>query len=438
MRRLALAVAAVAAAAPYLYLYVTAYAKFFAHYRGALIPLGDDYPMHVYFALQFCHDPATVMQGQYPGLLHIAASLPCDLWKTATALSTMAILLIPLAVAAWGLVYRAVGAGKWAWPLAALAVLSQPRLLQSVGDGQLPEKYTLLVILPAAAYLWLRGRRAAAGAVAGLAAWTSYLGATYVALFALATLSPTLAATAAAVAAAGWPRVQTAFTTAAEAAGGPALIPYMDPIRASFYVYFNPIALPALAAAALWLAAKKPRTLPLLATALALWAAAFALPPLNERLARAAGFLLTASTLAAAWEKDRRVLAATALLIAAGPAAAGWAWAAAHIAPVPYGEQLLQYGLFQPAVRTLPCKLDAYQEIAKEIPRGATVSVAWQLDLWLLPYLYQTRPDVKVNVTVCPWDMEGLRVVSGLVPGSWYLPCYSGWPTGPCNVTLVR
>lgn len=212
----------------------------------------------------------------------------------------------------------------------------------------------------------------------------------------------------------------------------------MDPIRASFYVYFNPIALPALAAAALWLAAKKPRTLPLLATALALWAAAFALPPLNERLARAAGFLLTASTLAAAWEKDRRVLAATALLIAAGPAAAGWAWAAAHIAPVPYGEQLLQYGLFQPAVRTLPCKLDAYQEIAKEIPRGATVSVAWQLDLWLLPYLYQTRPDVKVNVTVCPWDMEGLRVVSGLVPGSWYLPCYSGWPTGPCNVTLVR
>ena len=34
--------------------------------------------------------------------------------------------------------------------------------------------------------------------------------------------------------------------------------------------------------------------------------------------------------------------------------------------------------------------------------------------------------------------MEGLRVVSGLVPGSWYLPCYSGWPTGPCNVTLVR
>jgi len=211
----------------------------------------------------------------------------------------------------------------------------------------------------------------------------------------------------------------------------------MDPLRASFYAYLNPLALPVLVALAVWLAAKKPKTLPLIATSLILWAAAFLVPSLNERLTRSAAFLLASSVIAAAWEKSRPALILATLVVAAGPIAAGWGWVAAHFAPVPYGDQLLRYGLFQPAVRTLPCRLQAYEEIAREVPPGANLAVAWQLDLWLLPYLYQTRPDVTVNVVLCPQNLKGLHVASGLVPGSWYLPCYAGWPTGPCNVTLT-
>lgn len=427
-----------AALVPYIYLYISKYPTFFFVFHGALIPTGDDYPIHVYYALKFCRDPASILGGQYPGLVQIAASFSCNIWGAATSLSIAALLLVPLGIAAWGLVYRALGAGKQAWALSALAVLTQPRILQSIQDGQLPEKYVLLVIMPLSVYLWLKGKKALGGAVAGLAAWTSYMGSSYVALFALATLSPAYMAAALAVAAAGLPRVLGAFTTAAEAAGSPVILDYTSPLKASFYAYFNPAALLLLLAVGMWLASKRPRSLPLFAAAVALWAAAFVVTPLNERFVRAAAFLLAASVLAMAQEKSRKALAATAVIIAAGPAAAGWAWAAAHFVSVPYGGQLIQYGLFQPSVRVLPCKFEAYAQVAKELPPGANVTVAWQLDLWLLPYLYQTRPDVHVAVVLCPQELEGLRVVSGLAPNSWYLPCYSGWPAGPCNVTLIK
>lgn len=424
---------ALAALAPYLYLYVTKYPTFYTPTPHAIIPLGDDYPQHVYNTLVACRTPEAVLQHQYPGIIHLAAAIlsNCNMWQAANFFTALSIALIPLGIAAWGAYLSKFG--KDGWIAAALIVPAMPRLLQSVSDGQLPEKFVLLAVMPVAAML--RSRPLLAGLAAGAAIWISFLGATYTAVATFFTASPAaiLAYTAAAA-----PRALPALHTAGEALGSQYYM-YLDPLHASFYAYFNPATLFILIALGAALAMKRPKTTFLYYTALALWAAAFLLPQLNERLVRAASFLLAISTAAMALElRNRKALAAAIAVTISGPAAAGWVWAASHYADLPYGDALKTHGLFAPAIRTASCKFEQYEKIAAVLPPNATMTVAWQLDLWLLPYLYYYRPDVKVTVVMCPQDLKPPYVVSGVHPGSWYLPCYRELPPGICDVKLYE
>ncbi|MFP3200288.1 MAG: hypothetical protein RXR06_10500 [Thermoproteus sp.] len=399
---------------PYLALYAQALAR-----NLAWMPLGDDYPIHVYFALQAREDPLAVVTtpGEYPSLVHLLGLLTGDPLALGRAYAIYGAALIAAGALLYG-AYAAQLAGRKAAALAgAAAVVGSVRTLAGIVDGQIADKTVLLVLVPLSLILYAKGRRAAAVAALAPALFLNYLGLAYAAALALAYAAYggrparlALAAAAAVEAALAYYKLASAAGLAL-AAGGAPLAPW-NPLWGLISGFYGPSA-PLLAAAAAYAAVKRGRAAPLALAALIVLAAALASPQYGERLMRIASVMLPAAAVGGLLEARRD--GAAALILAAylaGPAAAGWAWATGHL-----------NGLFAPVQRLTPDKLHAYQQALKALPPHSNVEVMWQLDLWLVPLAKAQRPDLNVTTVACVWTPDQYYVYTPPDPRQWYMPC---------------
>jgi len=408
-------------------IYITAaallipYLALYAHHLAQNLhtPPGDDYPIHVYLALQARENPLAIATtpGEYPSLIHLLGLITPDPLALGRIYAAYGALLI----AAGALLYAAYFAqatGRRAAALAgAVVVAGSVRTLAGITDGQIADKTVLLVVVPLTLLLYAKGRPVAAVVALAPAAFINYLGLAYAAALAIAyaIYGGTRARIAlAALALAGAALFTHKLTAAAQLAANadqPPLAPW-DPLWGLLYALYGPSA-PLLAAAAAYAALKTKKTAPLALAALIVLAAGIASPQYGERLMRIASLMLPAAAVAGLLEAGRRRAAALVLAAyLAGPAAAGWAWATGHLD-----------GLYAPVHRLTPDKLHAYQQALKTLPPHSNVQVMWQLDLWLVPLAKAQRPDLNVTAVWCTWTPARYYIYTPPDPRQWYMPC---------------
>ncbi|ACB39407.1 conserved hypothetical protein [Pyrobaculum neutrophilum V24Sta] len=378
--------------------------------NASWLPRGDDYPIHVYFALLLRGDPAAVFTTpwEYPGIPHLLGLLWGDPLALGRAFAVYAAALALLGVALYGLYFKAAGV-----PAPFLAsfylVTASVRTLAGLVDGQIADKTVLLVFVPLSLYLYARGRPAAAVAALAPSIFTNYLGVAYGGLLSVmyavyggrrARLA--LAVYIALVAVLLWHKALSVLELAGQAASAPPM-PW-DPGWGLVYAFYG--SSPAVLIPLALLGLRKRAVAPLAAASLLLLVIGAASSAYGERLYRVAALLLPASAAASGW---------TGLALAAYsafPAAGGWAWA---LGALP--------GLYQPVDRITPGQLDAYRAVLAALPSNSTVEVQWSLDPWLLPLAYAYRPDVRVNLTACRWTRADFYVYTPPDPRQWYMPC---------------
>ncbi|MEM2025889.1 MAG: hypothetical protein QXW94_06325, partial [Desulfurococcaceae archaeon] len=411
---------------PYLALYLKEALRL-----ASWLPPGDDYALHVYFALMAARDPLSLLgAGQYPGLVHLLGFASGDPFALGRLYGLYALFLIPAGIALWGLFFNALGAPRrLAFFLSAGAVLGSVRTLAGLIDGQIADKTVLLVVVPLGLYLWARGRPLASIAVLSTSLFINYLGFAYAGLLALfialrdrrALLF--LLALAALGALFFHNKLLTVLGLSSEgwAAGEGSLV--LDPLRGVLYAFYGPsgLVLPPLA---LLLARGSSKSQPLLLTALAVFALGIAAAGVGERLLRVSSLLLPAAVFASLVERRSGLWPAALALHLAGPGAAGWLWLAGD-----------WEGLFAYVERITPEKWDAYLSLLSLLPPNASVGVRWSLDLWFIPLAYAYRPDLNVSLWVCSWGPSGFYVYSPPDPRQWYLPCIAS--AGPPPGVLV-
>jgi len=396
------------------------YLALYAHHLAQNLhtPPGDDYPIHVYFALQARENPLAVVtaSGEYPSLVHLLGLLTAD----PLALGRLYAAYGALLIAAGALLYAAYFAQATGRKTAALAgaavVVGSVRTLAGITDGQIADKTVLLVVVPLSLLLYAKGRPAAAIAALAPAAFINYLGLAYAAALAVAYAiyggtRARIALTALALAGAAlFTHKLAAAAQLAANADQPPLAPW-DPLRGLVYAFYGPSA-PVLAAAA-YAALKTKKTAPLALAALIVLAAGLASPQYGERLMRIASLMLPAAAVGGLLEaRHDRAAALVLATYLAGPAAAGWAWATGHLD-----------GLYAYVHRLTPDKLHAYQQALKALPPHSNVEVMWQLDLWLLPLAKAQRPDLNVTAVWCTWTPAQYYVYTPPDPRQWYMPC---------------
>jgi hypothetical protein len=408
-------------------IYITAaallipYLALYAHHLAQNLhtPPGDDYPIHVYFALQARENPLAIATtpGEYPSLVHLLGLLTADPLALGRLYAAYGVLLI----AAGALLYAAFFAqatGRWAAALAGAAVVvGSVRTLAGITDGQIADKTVLLVVVPLSLLLYAKGRPAAAVAALALAAFINYLGLAHAAALAVAyaiyggkRARITLTTLALAGAALFTHKLAAAAQLVADAAQPP-LAPW-DPLWGLVYAFYGPSA-PLLAAAAAYAALKTKKTAPLALAALIVLAAGLVSPQYGERLMRIASLMLPAAAVGGLLEaRHGRAAALVLATYLAGPAAAGWAWATGHLD-----------GLYAYVNRLTPDKLYAYQQALKALPPHSNVEVMWQLDLWLVPLAKAQRPDLNVTAVACVWTPAQYYVYTPPDPRQWYMPC---------------
>jgi len=248
------------------------------------LPLGDDYPIHVYFALEARENPAAVLTtpGQYPSLIHLLGAVAEDPLTLGKIYAIYGAALIAVGAALYG-IYAAQAAGRKIAVLAGAAVVvGSVRTLAGVIDGQIAEKTVVLILVPLSLILYARGRQVAAVLTLTPAAFINYLGLAYAVALALAYAiygrrQARLAL--AVVAAAGTPLLHHKLTAAAEltlAAAQPPLESW-NPLWGLVYGFYGPSA-PLLAAAAVYAAVRTRRAAPVALVSLAVLAAALASP----------------------------------------------------------------------------------------------------------------------------------------------------------------
>ena len=407
-------------------IYITAallipYLTLYAHHLAQNLhtPPGDDYPIHVYFALQARENPLAIATTPeaYPSLVHLLGLITADPLALGRIYAAYGALLI----AAGALLYAAYFAQATGRSAAALAgaviVVGSVRTLAGITDGQIADKTVLLVVVPLSLLLYAKGRPAAAVVALAPAAFINYLGLAYAAVLAVAyaiyggTRARIALAVLALAGAALFTHKLTAVTQLAAYAAQPPPAPW-DPLWGLVYAFYGPSA-PLLAAAAAYTALKTKKTAPLALAALIVLAAGLASPQYGERLMRIASLMLPAAAVGGLLEA--RPVRAAALVLAAylaGPAAAGWAWATGHL------DSLYAY-----VNRLTPDKLHAYQQALKTLPPHSNVQVMWQLDLWLLPLAKAQRPDINVTAVACVWTPAQYYIYTPPDPRQWYMPC---------------
>jgi hypothetical protein len=375
--------------------------------------------MHVYFALQARENPLAIATTPeaYPSLIHLLGLITADPLALGRLYAAYGALLIAAGVILYA-AYFAQATGRRAAALAGVAVVvGSVRTLAGITDGQIADKTVLLVVVPLSLLLYAKGRPAAAVAALAPAAFINYLGLAYAAALAVAyaiyggkKARIALAALALAGAALFVHKLAAAAQLASYAAQPPP-VPW-DPLWGVVYAFYGPSA-PLLAAAAVYAALKTKKTAPLALAALVVLAASLASPQYGERLMRIASLMLPAAAVAGLLEAGRHRAAALVLAAyLAGPAAAGWAWAAGHLD-----------GLYAYVNRLTPDKLYAYQQALKALPPHSNVQVMWQLDLWLLPLAKAQRPDLNVTVVSCTWTPAQYYIYTPPDPRQWYMPC---------------
>ena len=408
-------------------IYITAaallipYLALYAHHLAQNLhtPPGDDYPMHVYFALQARENPLAIATtpGEYPSLVHLLGLLTSDPLALGRIYAAYGVLLI----AAGALLYAAYFAqatGRRAAALAGVAVVvGSVRTLASITDGQIADKTVLLVVVPLSLLLYAKGRPAAAVVALAPAAFINYLGLAYAAALAAAyaiyggTWARIALVALALAGAALLTHKLTAVLQLAAYAAQPPPAPW-DSLQGLVYAFYGPSA-PLLAAAAAYAALKTKKTAPLALAALIVLAAGLASPQYGERLMRIASLMLPAAAVGGLLEA--RYGRAAALVLAtylAGPAAAGWAWATGHL------DSLYAY-----VNRLTPDKLHAYQQALEALPPHSNVQVMWQLDLWLMPLAKAQRPDLNVTAVWCTWTPAQYYIYTPPDPRQWYMSC---------------
>ena len=413
---------------PYLYLYFAEYSRLLTG-----LPPGDDYPFHVYMALLARENPASVASSsqEYPGLPHLLGLLSGDPLVLGRILGVYAALLVPAGIVLYGLYFASVGADRRiAFLASALLVLGSVRTLAGLVDGQIMDKTVLLILVPLALYLYSRGREVPALAVLALSLFVNYLGFAYAALLALfmaafgtrrAKLAVLLAAPGLAVVASHKlgvvAHLASQWHVAAPLAVSPAWLP--------MYAFYGPSGYVLPVAAAL-MSGKARRSRPLLLAALTIFAVALASPTYGERLMRIAALLLPAAVVSAGFETGRWALPALALYLA-GPAAAGWLWAAG----------LWHGGLFAYVDRASPEQLAAYFAYLSALPKNATVGIRWSLDMWFLPLAKAYRPDIHVYVWDCRWGEAQFYIFTPPDPRQWYMDCIKNATAPPGRLLAI-
>lgn len=390
---------------PYLYFYLQQ-----LWLNASWLPRGDDYPIHVYFALLLRSDLVSLFTspGEYPGIPHLLGLLSGDPLALGRAFAMYAAALAVLGVALYGLYFRAVGI-----PAPFLAsfylVTASVRTLAGLIDGQIADKTVLLVFVPLSLYLYARGRPAAAVAALAPSIFTNYLGVAYgglllvmYAIYGGRRARLALMIYIALVAVFLWHKALSVLELAGQAASAPPM-PW-DPAWGLVYAFYGPS--PAILIPLAILGLRKRAVAPLAAASLLLLVIGAASSAYGERLYRIAALLLPASAVASGWA-GLAVAAYSAL-----PAAGGWAWA---LGAVP--------GLYQLVDRITPSQLDAYHAVLETLPSNSTVEVQWSLDPWLLPLAYAYRPDIKVYLTACQWTQADFYVYTPPDPRQWYMPC---------------
>ena len=397
------------------------YLALYAHHlaQNFHTPPGDDYPMHVYFALQARENPLAIATtpGEYPSLVHLLGLLTSDPLALGRIYAAYGALLI----AAGALLYAAYFAqatGRRAAALAGVAVVvGSVRTLASITDGQIADKTVLLVVVPLSLLLYAKGRPAAAVVALAPAAFINYLGLAYAAALAAAyaiyggTWARIALVALALAGAALLTHKLTAVLQLAAYAAQPPPAPW-DSLQGLVYAFYGPSA-PLLATAAAYAALKTKKTAPLALAALIVLAAGLASPQYGERLMRIASLMLPAAAVGGLLET--RYGRAAALVLAtylAGPAAAGWAWATGHL------DSLYAY-----VNRLTPDKLHAYQQALEALPPHSNVQVMWQLDLWLVPLAKAQRPDLNVMAVWCTWTPAQYYIYTPPDPRQWYMSC---------------
>ncbi len=400
---------------PYLALYVKHLAQ-----NLAWMPLGDDYPIHVYFALEARENPTTIFttHGGYPSLIHLLGFLVTDPLALGRLYAIYGALLIAAGAVFYGAYTAQLTGSKPATLIGAAAVIGSVRTLAGIIDGQLADKTVLLIVIPLSLMLYAKGHPTAALLSLAPVIFINYLGVAYAAALALAYAiyggkRPKIAI--ALLATAGVALLHDRITTVAQLAQSafaqPPPIPW-DPLWGLIYAFYGPSA-PILAATAAYIAVKAKHAAPLALASLTVLAAALTAPLYGERLMRIAALMMPVAAAAGLLETGhRRAAALTLAVYLAGPAAAGWAWATGHLD-----------GLFAPVQRLTPDKLQAYTQALALIPPNATVQVMWQLDLWLLPIAKTQRPDLNVEPVSCTWGKAQYYVYTTPDPRQWHMPC---------------
>ncbi len=408
---------------PYLYLYAAQLWK-----NIAWLPLGDDYAFHVYFALVERGDPAALFTspGEYPGVIHLIGFLTGDPVALGRIYAVYGALLIAAGVVLYALFFKALGASlPQALAASAAAVIGSVRTLAGIVDGQIADKTVLLVLVPTSLYLYARGRQTTALLVAGASLFTNFLGVAYAgalavfqALFGTRKAKIALALLVAAGLVLTGHKFLTILTITSQFQESPGF--NWSPLWGLIYGFYGPSPLLLIPLAAYYLPkARKAR--PLLATALVVVAASLISQAYGERLVRVASILVPAAVAASAIELGhRRVLLLALAAYLAGPAAAGWAWAAGHLP-----------ALFAPVERITPQKLAAYHAILSQLPPNASVEIMWSLDLWVLPLAKAYRPDLNITITLCNWTRAQYYIYTPPDPAQWYLPCIANAPPPP-------
>ena len=407
-----------AATAALLIPYLALYARHLTQ-NLAWMPLGDDYPIHVYMALQTRENPLAIFTtaGHYPSLIHLLGMLSGDPLALGRAYAAYGAVLIAAGAALYSVYTAQLAGGKAAALAGAAVVIGSVRTLAGVVDGQVADKTVLLILIPPSLILYARGRPAAAVLALTPAAFINHLGLAYAAALALAYAiyggKPAALALAVATAAGALlaPHKLAAAAELAMAAAEPPPTAW-DPLWGLVYGFYGPSA-PVAAAAAAYVALRAKRAAPLALASLIVLVAALASPQYGERLMRVAALLTPMASVAGLLELRRNTAAALVLAIyLAGPAAAGWAWASGHLD-----------GLFVPVQRLTPEKLQAYHQILATLPPHSHVEVMWQLDLWLLPLAKADRPDVEISTTACKWGPAQYYVYTPPDPRQWHMPC---------------
>ena len=397
------------------------YLALYAHHLAQNLhtPPGDDYPIHVYLALQARENPLAVVtaSGEYPSLIHLLGLLTADPLALGRVYAAYGALLIAAGALLYAALFTQITGRRAAALAGAAVVIGSVRTLTGITDGQIADKTVLLVVVPLSLLLYAKGRPAAAVAALAPAAFINYLGLAYAAALAAAYAiyggtRARITLTALALAGAAlFTHKLTAVAQLVTYADQPPLVTW-DPLWGLVSAFYGPSA-PLLAAAAAYAALKTKKTAPLALAALIVLAAGLASPQYGERFMRIASLMLPAAAVGGLLEAGRGGAAALALAAyLAGPAAAGWAWATGHLD-----------GLYAYVHRLTPDKLQAYQQALEVLPPHSNVEVMWQLDLWLVPLAKAQRPDLNVTAVWCTWTSAQYYVYTPPDPRQWYMPC---------------